>query len=84
MRYVVVLLIHLCFIITSCALPNTMLVHVQEVPGIVKVRCRKCVLSRGGLDPRIMKYIDAASLTGLFKVLDMEVDNTLIMAFVKR
>ena len=68
---------------TSCALPNTMLVHVQEVPGIIKVRRRKCVLPQGGLDPRIMQYIDAAGLTRLFKVLDMEVDHALIMALVK-
>ena len=51
---------------------------------MIKVRCRKCVLPQGGLDPRIMQYIDAASLTGLFKVLDMEVDHTLITALVER
>ena len=31
-----------------------------------------------------MQYIDAASLTELFKVLDMEVNHALIMALVKR
>ena len=31
-----------------------------------------------------MQYIDAAGLTGLFKVLDMEVDHALIAALVKR
>ena len=31
-----------------------------------------------------MQYIDAAGLTGLFKVPDMEVDHALIMALVKR
>ena len=61
-----------------------MLVRVQEVPSIIKVRCRKCVLLQGGLDPRIMQYIDAAGLTGLFKVPDMEVDHALIMALVER
>ena len=84
MRYVVVLLICVCFIITLCALPNTMLIHVQEVPGVIKVRCRKCVLPQGGLDPRIMQYVDAAGLTGLFKVPDIEVDHALIMALVER
>ena len=68
---------------TSCALPNTMLVSVQEVLGIVKVWCRKCVLPWGGLDPRIMQYIDVAGLIGLFKVPNMEVDHALIMALVK-
>ena len=61
-----------------------MLVCVQEVPGVVKVRHRKCVLPRGGLDPRIMQYIDVAGLTGLFKVPDMEVDHALIMTLVER
>ena len=84
MRYVVVLLICVCFIITLCALPNTMLIHVQEVPGVIKVQCRKCVLPQGGLDPRIMQYVDAAGLTGLFKVPDIEVDHALIMALVER
>ena len=55
----------------------------QVVPGIIKVRRRKCVLPQGGLDPRIMQYIDAAGLTGLFKVPDMEVDHALIMALVE-
>ncbi|XP_075659277.1 serine/threonine-protein phosphatase 7 long form homolog [Castanea sativa] len=36
-----------------------------------------------GLDPRIMQYIDAAGLTGLFKVREMEVDHALIMALVE-
>ena len=71
-------------IITSCALPNTILVRVQEVPGMIKVRRRKCVFPQGGLDPRIMQYIDAVGLTGLFKVPDMEVDHALIMALVER
>ena len=84
MRYLVVLLIHLCFIITSCALLNTMLVRVQVVPSVVKVRHHKCVLPRGGLDPRIMQYIDATSFTELFKVPDMEVDHALITALVER
>ena len=84
MRYVVVLLIHSHFIITSCALPNTMLVLVQEVPSIVKVRHHKCVLLRGGLDPQIMQYINAVGFTGLFKVPDMEIDHALITAFVKQ
>ena len=52
--------------------------------GIVKVRCRKCVLLRGGLDPRITQYIDVAGFTGLFKVPDMEVDHALITALVER
>ena len=51
---------------------------------MIKVRRRKCVLPQGGLDPRIMQYIDAAGLTGLFKVLDMEVDHALITALVER
>ena len=83
-RYVVVLVIHVCFIITLCALPNTILVRVQEVPGIIKVRRCKCVSSQGGLDPHIMQYIDVAGLTELFKVPDMEVDQALIMALVER
>ena len=81
---VVVLLIRVCFIITSCALPNTILVRVQEVPGIIKVRRCKCVSSQGGLDPHIMQYIDVAGLTELFKVPDMKVDQALIMALVER
>ena len=72
------------FIITLCALPNTILVCVQEVPGIIKVQRRKCVLSQGKLDPRIMQYIDAAGLTRLFKVPNMEVDHALITTLVKR
>ena len=59
-----------------------MLVYVQEVTGIIKVRHRTCVLPQSGLDPRIMQYIDAAGLTGLFKVPDMEVDHALITALV--
>ncbi|KAL0001279.1 hypothetical protein SO802_015060 [Lithocarpus litseifolius] len=55
----------------------------EKVPGIIKVRRRKCVLLQGGLDPRIMQYIDAASLIGLFKVPDMEVDHALITALVE-
>ena len=51
---------------------------------MIKVRCRKCVLSQGGLDPRIMQYIDATGLTGLFKVPDMEVDHALITTLVER
>ncbi|XP_030963379.1 serine/threonine-protein phosphatase 7 long form homolog [Quercus lobata] len=38
----------------------------------------------GGLDPRIMQYIDAAGLIGLFKVPDMEVGHALITALVER
>ena len=83
MRYVVILLIHVYFIITSCALRNTILVRVQEVPGMIKVRRRKCVLPQGVLDPRIMQHIDASGLTGLFKVTDMEVDHALITALVE-
>ncbi|KAK9992089.1 hypothetical protein SO802_027074 [Lithocarpus litseifolius] len=56
----------------------------EEVPGIMKVRRRKCVLPQGGLDPRIMQYIDAAGLIGLFKVPNMEVNQALIMALVER
>ena len=51
---------------------------------MIKVRHRKCVLPQGGLDPRIMQYIDAAGLIGLFKVPDMEVDHALIMALVEQ
>ena len=54
------------------------------MPGVIKVRRRKCVLPQGGLDPRIMQYIDVAGLTELFKVLDMEVDHALITTLVKR
>ena len=61
-----------------------MLVRVQEVPGIIKVWRRTCVLPQGGLDPRIIQYIDAAGLTGLFKVPDMEVNHALITALVER
>ncbi|XP_050260986.1 serine/threonine-protein phosphatase 7 long form homolog [Quercus robur] len=56
----------------------------EEAPGMIKVRRRKCVLPQGGLDPRIMQHIDAAGLTGLFKVPDMEVDHALITALVER
>ena len=61
-----------------------MLVRVQEVPGIIKVWRRTCVLPQGGLDPRIIQYIDAAGLIGLFKVPDMEVNHALITALVER
>ena len=50
---------------------------------MIKVQHRKCVLPQGGLDPRIMQYIDATSLTRLFKVPDMEVNHALITALVK-
>ena len=60
-----------------------MLIRVQELLGVEKVQRRKCVLPWGGLDPRIMQYIDAASFTGLFKVPNMEVDHALITALVK-
>ena len=53
------------------------------MPSIIKAQRRKCVLSQRGLDPRIMQYIEATGLTGLFKVPDMEVDHALIMALVK-
>lgn len=56
----------------------------EEVPGIVKVRRRKCELLQGGLDPRITQYLDAAGFTGLFKVPDMEIDHALITALVER
>ena len=49
---------------------------------MIKVQRHKCVLPQGGLDPRIMQYVDAAGLTGLFKVPDMEVDHALITALV--
>ena len=61
-----------------------MLICVQVVPSVVKVRRHKFVLPRGGLDPRIMQYIDATSFTGLFKVPDMEVNHAMITALVKR
>ena len=61
-----------------------MLVRVEEVPGIIKVRRHKCVLPQRGLDPHIMQYIEATGLTGLFKVPDMEVDHALITALVER
>ena len=51
---------------------------------MIKVRRHKCVLPQGGLDPRIMQHIDAAGLTDLFKVPDMEVDHALITALVER
>ena len=54
------------------------------MPGIVKARRRKCVLPQRGLDPRIMQYIEATGLTGLFKVPDMEVDHALITTLVER
>ena len=61
-----------------------MLVRVQEVPNIIKVQRRKCILLQGGLDPCIMQYINVAGLTGLFKVPDMEVNHALITALVER
>ena len=50
----------------------------------MKARRCKCVLPQRGLDPRIMQYIEATGLTGLFKVPDMEVDHALITALDKR
>ena len=61
-----------------------MLICVQEVSGIIKVQRRTCVLPQGGLDPRIMQYIDVVGLTRLFKVPDMEVDYALITALVEQ
>ncbi|KAK9984195.1 hypothetical protein SO802_033720 [Lithocarpus litseifolius] len=52
----------------------------MEVLGIVKVRNRKFVLPQGGLDSRIMQYIDGVGLTWLFKVPNMEIDHVLITA----
>ncbi|KAL0003622.1 hypothetical protein SO802_011183 [Lithocarpus litseifolius] len=43
----------------------------------------RCATNEGGLDPRIMQYIDAADLIRLFKVPDMEVDHALITALVE-
>ena len=40
-------------------------------------------IATGWLDPRIMQHIDAARLTGLFKVPDMEVDHALITTLVE-
>ena len=60
-----------------------MLVCVQEVPGVIKVQRRKCVLLWGGLDPCITQFIDVAGFIGLFKVHDMEVDYALITALVE-
>ena len=54
------------------------------MPGIIKAQRRKCVLPQRGLDPRIMQYIEATGLTGLFEVPDMEVDHALITALVER
>ena len=51
---------------------------------MIKVQRHKCVLPQGGLDPRIMQYVDAVGLTGLFKVPDMEVDYALITALVEQ
>ena len=61
-----------------------MLVCVQEVPGVIKVQRRKCVLPWGGLGPCITQFIDVAGFIGLFKVHDMEVDYALITALVER
>ena len=61
-----------------------MLVCVQEVPSIVKVQRPKCVLPRGGLDPRITQHIDAVGFIELFKVPNTEVDHTLITALVEQ
>ena len=59
-----------------------MLIRVQEVPGIIKVWHSICVLPQGGLDPRIMQYIDATGFTVLFKDPDIEVDHGLCWVVV--
>ena len=63
--------------------PKTVLFCVQEVPGVLKCRCRSCKLPWHGLDPRIARYITEAGFEGLFEVPNLEVDHALITALVE-
>ena len=60
-----------------------MFFHVQQVPGVLKCRCRSISLPQGGLDPRITRCINEAGFEGLFRVLDLAIDHVLIIALVK-
>ena len=54
------------------------------MPGVLKCRRRSYELPRHRLDPRIAHYIAKASLEGLFKVPNMELDHALIIPLVER
>ena len=62
---------------------NLMFFHVQQVPGVLKCRCRSISLPQGGLDPRITRCINEAGFEGLFRVLDLAIDHVLIIALVE-
>ena len=52
--------------------------------GVLKCRRRSYELPRHRLDPQIAHYIAKASLEGLFKVPNMELDQALITTLVER
>ena len=66
------------------AIINTMLLHLQEVPGVLTCRPQFISVPEGGLDPRIAAYIANVRLDGLLRVLNMDLDHALITTLVER
>ena len=66
------------------AIINTMLLHLQEVPGVLTCRPQFISVPEGGLDPRIAAYIANARLDGLLRVLNIDFDHALITTLVER
>ena len=66
------------------AIINTMLLHLQEVPGVLTCRPQFISVPEGGLDPRIAAYITNARLDGLLRVLNIDLDHALITTLVEK
>ena len=66
------------------AIINTMLLRLQEVPGVLTCRPQFISVPEGGLDPRIATYITNVGLDGLLRVSHMDLDHALITALVER
>ena len=66
------------------AIINTMLLRLQEVPGVLTCRHRFISVSEGGLDPLITTYIADARLEGLLQVPNIDLNHALITTLVER
>ena len=66
------------------AIINTMLLRLQEVPGVLTCCHRFISVPEGGLDPWIAAYIANADLERLLRVPNIDLDYALIRALVKR
>ena len=66
------------------AIINTMLLYLQEVPGVLTCLHRFRSVPEDGLDPRISAYIADVGLEGLLRVPNIDLDQALITALVER